>query len=131
MLTYLIDDEPISLFLTEQVLRQAGVTSAIRPFGAAQEALHCLVVRLPAEAPGVVLLDLNMPGMNGWEFLEALAPHAATLAGRCHIYLLTSSLAVTDTVRANDFALVRGVIHKPLNEDEVHGIRLAAAYLLP
>ena len=126
MLTYIIDDEAISLFLTEQVLRQAGVTPPIRSFTEAEAALQSLVSHLRTEVPNVILLDLNMPMMNGWEFLEALAPHAAALAGRCHIYILTSSLALADTNRAKDFALVRGVIHKPLNEDEVQGIRHAA-----
>ena len=129
MLTYIIDDESISLFLTEQVLRQAGITSRIRPFAAAEEALHFLVSHLRTEVPDVILLDLNMPMMNGWEFLEALAPHVAVLAGRCHIYILTSSLALTDTDRAKDFALVRGIIHKPLHEDEVQGIQHAAKQL--
>jgi CheY-like chemotaxis protein len=125
MLTYLIDDESISLFLAEQVLRQQGVTSPIRPFGGAEEGLHFLVTNLPTEVPDVILLDLNMPRMNGWEFLEALGPHAGALAGRCHIYILTSSLALADTTRAKDFALVRGIIHKPLDEDEVQSIRAA------
>jgi CheY-like chemotaxis protein len=126
MLTYLIDDDAISLFLAEQVLRQAGITAPIRLFAAAEEALHFLVSHLPTEVPELLLLDLNMPMMNGWQFLEALRPHAAALAGRCHIYILTSSLALADTARAKDFALVRGVIHKPLNEDEVQGIQHAA-----
>jgi CheY-like chemotaxis protein len=125
MLTYLIDDDAISLFVAEQVLRQAGVSSPIRPFAAAEEALRFLVSHLPAEVPELMLLDLNMPMMNGWEFLEALRPHAPALAGRCHIYLLTSSLALSDTVRAKDFPLVRGIIHKPLDEDEVRGIQHA------
>ncbi|AMJ66204.1 response regulator [Hymenobacter sp. PAMC 26628] len=131
MLTYLIDDDPISLFLAEQVLRQEGVTSPIRPFATAEEALHFLSSHLPTEVPAVILLDLNMPVMNGWEFLEALRPYAAALAGRCHIYILTSSLALADTSRAKDFALVSGIIHKPLNEDGVQGIRHAAGQLCP
>jgi CheY-like chemotaxis protein len=126
MLTYLIDDEYIGRFVAEQVLRQAGFAAPIHSFAQAEEALYSLVSHLPTEVPELILLDLNMPLMNGWDFLEALRPHAAALAGRCQLYILTSSLALTDTTRAKDFDFVRGIIHKPLDEDEVLGIQHAA-----
>lgn len=119
MLTYLIDDDPVSLFVAEQTLRLAGLMHPIIPFIAAQEAWACLQPRLVAEPPAFIFLDLNMPVMDGWAFLDVLAPHAATLQDRCHIYLLTSSLALADTARARGHALVQGVIHKPLDEDAI------------
>lgn len=125
MLTYIIDDDAISLFLIEQMLRLEGVGSPIRTFAGAEEALRVLLAAPVAEAPAVVLLDLNIPVMSGWDFLEALAPHAAALAGRCRVYLLTSSLALADMDRAQGHALVAGVIHKPLGEAEISGIREA------
>jgi CheY-like chemotaxis protein len=126
MLTYIIDDEAISLFVTEQVLRLEGFSSPIRTFPGAEEALQYLCAHLATEVPEVILLDLNMPMMNGWQFLDALAPHTAALAGCCRIYVLTSSLALADTARAQSYALVKGIIHKPLDEDEIRGIRQAA-----
>jgi CheY-like chemotaxis protein len=125
MLTYIIDDEAISLFLTEQVLRLEGFNSPIRTFTGAKDALDFLRAHLTAEVPEVILLDLNMPMMNGWDFLDALAPYTTVLAGRCRIYVLTSSLALADTARAKSCMLVTGIIHKPLDEDEIRGIRQA------
>lgn len=123
MLTYLIDDDNISLYLTEQVLRMEDFATDIRTFLAAEEALAVLVAGLPAELPAVIFLDLNMPVMDGWGFLDALGPHAPALHGRCRIYILTSSLAPADTAKAQGCALVAGIIHKPLDEDEVRAIR--------
>ncbi len=125
MLIYLIDDDTISLYLTEQVLRIEGFATDIRTFVAAGEALNLLVSRLPAELPEVIFLDLNMPVMDGWGFLKALGPYAPALHGRCRIYILTSSLAPADTARARDCALVSGIIHKPLDEEEIRAIRAA------
>jgi CheY-like chemotaxis protein len=69
-------------------------------------------------------LDLNMPVMDGWGFLDALAPHAPALQGRCRIYLLTSSLALGDREKASENALVQGIMHKPLEEEGIRAILL-------
>jgi CheY-like chemotaxis protein len=119
MLIYLIDEDPISLFLTEHVLRAEEFAQDIHPFTAAEEALAYLVPRLATAVPQIILLDLNMPVMDGWGFLAALTPYEAALQSRCRIYLLTSSLALADRVKSQNYALVAGVIRKPLEEEEV------------
>ena len=129
MLIYLIDDDHVSLFLTEQVLRLGGFQGQIISFDGAQEALAHLLPRLETDSPQVIFLDLNMPVMNGWQFLDALKPYAQILAGRCRIYLLTSSLALTDTAQGNDHALTSGIIHKPLDKDNIKVIMMEDADL--
>jgi len=119
MLIYLIDEDPISLFLTEHVLRAEDFVQDIHQFTAAEEALAYLLPRLATAVPHIIFLDLNMPVMDGWGFLAALTPYEAALQGRCRIYLLTSSLALADTAKAQNYALVAGIIHKPLEEEEV------------
>jgi CheY-like chemotaxis protein len=123
MLTYIIDEDFISIYLTEQVLRMEGFATDIHSFLAAEEALAYLLPRIATELPQVIFLDLNMPVMDGWEFLEALSSYQEELRDRCRIYLLTSSLAQADTAKAKDYALVSGIIHKPLDEKEVKAIK--------
>ena len=125
MLTYLIDDDPVSLFLTEHMLRLEGFMAPILTFAGAEEALAHMLPRLATNPPGLIFLDLNMPVMDGWGFLDALAPYAPALQGGCRIYLLTSSLALIDTEKAQDHALVHGIIHKPLDEDAIRAVVLA------
>lgn len=67
--------------------------------------------------PDLILLDLNMPLMDGWEFLEAyqqLPPH---LRQSLVIVMLTTSLREEDQVRAYQMPDVRTLIHKPLNRE--------------
>jgi CheY-like chemotaxis protein len=122
MNTYLIDDDHISNFLTEKALKREGFSNNIASFLSGEEAFAFLVENLAAQIPDVVFLDLNMPVMNGWEFLEALKPYEDQLTGRCHIYILTSSLALSDTARSKDYALVSGLIHKPLDREDIQTI---------
>jgi CheY-like chemotaxis protein len=124
MLTYLIDDDQISLFVTEQVLRTEGLVPHVHSFTAAEEALAHLLPRLSTAPPQLILLDLNMAVMDGWEFLAALEPHQDALQG-CFIYLLTSSLAPADAVKAKEYAYLVDIIHKPMNEYDVKVIQAA------
>jgi CheY-like chemotaxis protein len=123
MLTYLIDDDPISLYLAEQVLLYEGLQTDIKMFGAAEDALNFLLPRLATELPKLLLLDLNMPLMDGWQFLDALAPYAAHLRSGCHLYILTSSLATADVVKVRQYDLVTAIIHKPIGPAEVQAIK--------
>jgi CheY-like chemotaxis protein len=123
MLTYLIDDDLISLYVAEHVLRTEAFTEDIELFTTAEAALNSLAAQLPTQLPRVMFLDLNMPVMDGWEFLQALEPYAPALQARCHIYILTSSLALADTAKAQDYTLVSGVLNKPLDAADVYAIK--------
>jgi CheY-like chemotaxis protein len=123
MLTYIVDEDEVSLFLTEQVLQAAGFSTNTQTFASAEETLAYLPLHQHMALPRVIFLDLNMPLVDGWEVLEQLAPHEPELRGRCAIYLLTSSLAQTDINRSKSYALVAGLLHKPLTDEHLHEIR--------
>ena len=122
MKTYLIDDDDLSVYLTEHLLRVEGFSNCICTFQSAGEALYKLVGQ-QQRVPQIVFLDLNMPLMNGWQFLDALAPHREALRGNCHIYILTSSLALNDLEKSKQYDLVAGLIHKPLDSKEIRAIQ--------
>jgi len=117
----LVDDDPISVFLTEQLFKRHGSAVTLRSFLAASDALIFLRQQLLAgSAPDIIVLDLNMPLLNGWDFLDALQPHEAQLRHECAIYILTSSFASIDTVRVCQYPLVTELFHKPLDSSAIH-----------
>ena len=124
MHTLLVDDDPITTFLTERVLRHEGLSDTAASFQSPTEALAFLLRQIPAGlVPQVILLDLNMPLISGWDFLDLLKSYELQLQGHCIVYLLTSSMAPSDEIRAKDYPLVAGILHKPLNKHQIQQIR--------
>ncbi|MDO7850265.1 response regulator [Hymenobacter convexus] len=123
MHTLLIDDDEIAVFLTERLLRRENFSDDIAAIGSGAEALAFLQKASVEELPRVIFLDLNMPEMDGWELLDALQPLQARLRGRCHIYILTSSLAHADAARGQASGLVAGLIRKPIDRDQILAVR--------
>ncbi|WP_066505001.1 two-component system response regulator [Rufibacter sp. DG15C] len=123
MKTYLIDDDHISIFITAQTLRLENFSEDIQTFHSAEDALDKLVGATGIkESPQVIFLDLNMPGMNGWEFLDTIKPYENQLLNTCRIYILTSSLDFTDTKRIKDYPLVADLLHKPIGPEDIQVI---------
>jgi len=122
MKTYIIDDDPISIHISSYVLQQAaGATGEIHSFLSAEEALQVLIQDI-GNIPQVIFLDLNMPKMNGWEFLEALTPYNQQLLGKCHVYILTSSLNLADVAKSKKYEVVLSFLQKPLEINEVSAL---------
>jgi CheY-like chemotaxis protein len=123
METILIDDDSIGVFMTERLLKREEFASSIASYTSAEQALAFLMQAEPQQLPQVIFLDLNMPVMDGWDFLEALRPLEHQLLGRCHVYILTSSLAHSDSNRIRQYPLVAGLIHKPLDSAQIQSVR--------
>jgi len=67
----------------------------------------------------ILLLNLNMPFMTGWEFLEGFATLDWTVRERIRIYILSSSIDTEDRKRSESIEFVKGYLTKPLSTDVV------------
>lgn len=107
----LIDDSEADRLYARIVLERAGLGIEVLDFESAGDALSLL--RGPAAGHvGLILLDINMPGINGFEFLEAFEAMARAQAPV--VVMLTSSPDPADRERALAHRSVRGYITKPL-----------------
>ncbi|MFD2720051.1 response regulator [Hymenobacter monticola] len=128
MKTLLIDDDPTVVFFIELLFQRAGLADALTVLQSPAQAVAYLQQQVQAGTPPeVVLLDLNMPLMSGWDVLDAIKPLEASLLGRCVVYVCTSSLAPYDAARAQQYPLVERLLQKPLNQAGLQAIQERAA----
>ncbi|MAP81212.1 MAG: response regulator [Aequorivita sp.] len=113
-LACIIDDDPIHVFGTKKIMQLANICQDFMVFHNGEEALRKLsaLVKGGENIPEVILLDLNMPIMDGWEFLEAFTK--IPTQRKVHIYIVSSSLSVDDINRAKNMKNVNNYIIKPI-----------------
>ena len=108
----LVDDSSADNYLHERALRGAGYASTVVAFTRPADALAEL--RGGEIAPGLVFIDINMPAMTGWEFLDEFDRLPATLSRAPRIVMLTASLNPEDEARAARRETSPGFLTKPL-----------------
>ncbi|WP_420317602.1 response regulator [Ekhidna sp.] len=108
----LVDDDPIFLTLAELAIKKEHATVEIFKAMNGEEAIKFL----QKQAVDIIFLDLNMPVMNGWEFLEAF-PTVEKNGKR--IYVLTSSIDPSDQRKADDNPFVTSMLEKPLDRSKI------------
>ena len=106
----LIDDQPITNFITRKLLELQEVQITISEFTNPIEALE--IVLAQKEQDSLIFLDLNMPLMNGWDFLNAMQANNV----RHEVILLTSSTSKIDIDKAQEFPAVIKYMVKPMNK---------------
>ncbi|MDR5590752.1 response regulator [Christiangramia sp. SM2212] len=105
---YLVDDQPISNFITKKLLELEGFQGFVKDFTDPTEAFHSVA----EDEDALIFLDLNMPVMNGWDFLDAMKNK--NLVHR--IIILTSSTSKIDQEKAREYPNVIKYMVKPMNK---------------
>lgn len=108
-----VDDNDADLTWTRLMLEDAGVAESIKTFGTGREALAYLQQAVAVDA---VLLDVNMPEMTGFEFLQHYETLQRTGRARAMVVMLSSSGDPRDRAYASAFPCVQGHLIKPIDE---------------
>ncbi len=113
----LIDDDYVTNFLNTKVLEQAKVAEHIEVKLNGQEAMSYLTNSKDESSPTLILLDINMPVMDGWEFLLAYQQEALDQKIKTNIILLSASSNPDEIQRAKKIPFVSDFKTKPLTSE--------------
>ena len=110
-----IDDSKLDCFIAEKIIRNTGRAEAVRSFTLAIDALEYIKTNAqPQDFKTVLLVDIQMPIMNGFEFVEAFEKMPQTVTDNYLVYVLSSSINENDLNRAKYHKSVRQFLNKPL-----------------
>jgi CheY-like chemotaxis protein len=117
----LVDDDSLFKFLTQRVIQDTQLVDRVEVFSNGLEAINFLnnAKKNPAELPDVILLDINMPVMDGWGFLEEYEKLLPQMdKKKITTYIVSSSNDPADIKRSKNFAEVKDFIIKPITKQK-------------
>jgi CheY-like chemotaxis protein len=115
----LVDDDRIYQFAAKKTLEATGLVSNLQSFPNGKEALHFLQKAIDGlvALPDIIFLDINMPIMNGWQFLDAFREMYNRLPRKVPIYMVSSSIDEVDINKSKQYTIVSDYIIKPVHKE--------------
>lgn len=117
----LVDDDDTFVFLTKMTIENSNLVDIIKVFRNGREAINFLAENCDDlhQLPEVILLDLSMPIMDGWQFLEEYVVLKPRIGKKITIYIVTSSISPSDIERARKISEVTDYIIKPITKNHL------------
>ena len=114
----IVDDDPLTLLICERLMKFAKFTEVVTSFSNGTEAFNYLLSKLSQETkegmPEMILLDLNMLGMSGWDFLEKFNQLSHDKTELPSINVFSSSVSDQHKNKIMSYGFVKNYILKPL-----------------
>ncbi|WP_298319783.1 response regulator [uncultured Aquimarina sp.] len=122
----IIDDDNMYIHLVSKIIELKKLSEKVIVFNNGKEALDFFIKSIQdteeSSVPQVIFLDLNMPIMNGWEFLEEFTKIKDKISKKIDLYVVSSSIDTRDIDRAKSIRVVSDYLTKPIRLDDFEKI---------
>ena len=117
----LIDDDPAFVFITEKIIEKTNHFKEVKVFDNGLNALNYLKENLNNDThlPNIIFLDLSMPVMDGWQFLDEYALLEIKNKSKITVYICSSSISPYDITRAKSISEVTDFIIRPITKEKL------------
>jgi len=114
----LVEDDPITIMVCERIIKMTSFAEKVTSCQNGKIAFdYLLSLRENGIVPKIIFLDINMPVMNGWDFLSEFDKVKSDFKELPYIYLLSSTVDPEDFLKAKNYLLVKDFISKPLSKE--------------
>jgi len=114
-----VDDSKLDCFIAEKIIKNTGRAETVNTFQQATDALVYIKTLAPSTIPSIVFVDIQMPVMNGFEFVEAFETLPENIRQGYSIYMLSSSINENDIAKVKGYQSVRQFLNKPLTNSAI------------